>query len=181
MHLQKLEETLSVPEGTTVEVDGSMLVAKGEKGEISRKIGSRRVAIRKTDDTLVFTAENATRKEKRSLRTARAHAQNMMRGVSQGHVYKLKICSGHFPMNVALNNGVFEVKNFIGEKVPRTLKIDPSCEVTIQGEEIVVESADKEAAGRQAAAIELLTRRPGFDTRVFQDGIFITEKDGKEV
>ena len=30
----------------------------------------------------------------------------MIRGVSEGHVYKMKICSGHFPMNVSLSGNV---------------------------------------------------------------------------
>ena len=61
------------------------------------------------------------------------------------------------------------------------MKIRAGVKVTIAGTDITVESHNKEWAGSQASAIELLTRRPGFDTRVFQDGIYITEKDGKKV
>ena len=36
-------------------------------------------------------------------------------------------------------------------------------------------------AGQTAADIEQMTRRPSFYTRIFQDGIYITIKDGKEI
>jgi large subunit ribosomal protein L6 len=42
-----------------------------------------------------------------------------------------------------------------------------------------VEGIDKELTSQTAALIEKLTRRPGFDKRIFQDGIFMIEKDGK--
>ena len=105
----------------------------------------------------------------------------MAKGVLEGYKYTLKICSGHFPMNVSVGGGQLIVKNFFGEKVPRTLEFSKSAKVTIEGEIIHVESTDKEIAGQVAAAIEQLTRRPGFDTRVFQDGIYITNKDGKDI
>jgi len=53
--------------------------------------------------------------------------------------------------------------------------------VTVDGHFIIVESVNKENAGQTAASIEKLTRRAAFDKRVFQDGIFIIEKDGKPV
>ncbi len=105
----------------------------------------------------------------------------MLRGVTEGHTYKLKVCSGHFPMSVSVKEGVLEVKNFIGEKVPRRLMIKDGVTVTAEGDVIVVTGHDKERVGNQAAAIEQLMRRPGFDRRIFQDGIYLTEKDGKEV
>ena len=53
--------------------------------------------------------------------------------------------------------------------------------VKVEGQDVVVESNDKEAAGQVASRLERLTRRPGFDKRIFMDGIYITEKDGKPV
>ena len=111
----------------------------------------------------------------------KAHIKNMIKGVSEGFVYTLKICSSHFPMSVSVSGNKLEVKNYLGEKVPRVLNLVENVKVTINGEEVVVESSDKELAGQTAANIELLTRRSGFDRRVFQDGIYITEKAGKIV
>ena len=72
------------------------------------------------------------------------------------------------------------IKNFLGEKVPRSLKLKHGVTVNVDGSQIVVEGVDRELAGQVAADIEQATRRPGFDTRVFQDGIYIISKDGEE-
>jgi large subunit ribosomal protein L6 len=181
MHLEQLKETVEIPQGVTVHMDGTSVVIKGPKGEQKRAVASKNVVVSVEGNHVVLLAKNATKKEKCTLNTNAAHIKNMVRGAKEGHVYKLKICSGHFPMSVTLKGDVFEVKNFIGEAVPRKLKVTPGVKVTIAGTDITVESVNKELAGNQAAAIELLTRRPGFDTRVFQDGIYIVEKDGKKI
>lgn len=181
MHLAQMTETLALPSGVTVSVHGSNVHVKGPKGESTRNLATKKIHIKVEDGKVLVSGKNVTKNDKRFLQTAAAHLKNMVKGASAGHTYKLKICSGHFPMSVSLKGDVFEVKNFIGEAVPRQLKVRKDVKVTIAGTDITVESSNKEAAGSQAAAIELLTRRPGFDTRVFQDGIYIVEKDGKKV
>lgn len=51
----------------------------------------------------------------------------------------------------------------------------------IEKDVIKIESFNKEAAGQTAANIEKTTMVRAKDRRVFQDGIFITEKYGKEI
>ena len=84
-------------------------------------------------------------------------------------------------MNVSVNNDQLIIKNFIGEKYPRILQLKTGATVKIEGDKINVESVDKEIAGTVASDIEQLTRRPGFDTRIFEDGIYIISKSGKEL
>jgi large subunit ribosomal protein L6 len=84
-------------------------------------------------------------------------------------------------MNVNVINNNLVVKNFFGEKVPRVLQLKNGAEVKVEGDLIHVTSSNKEIAGQVSADIEQLTRRPGYDTRIFQDGIYIVNKDGKEL
>jgi large subunit ribosomal protein L6 len=84
-------------------------------------------------------------------------------------------------MKITYKNNVLEVKNYMGETVPRTLTIKPGVDVVVKEPEITVTSPNKELAGTTAAAIEQLTKRANFDRRVFQDGIYITSKDGVDV
>lgn len=181
MHLRQLTGNVDLPEGVTATANGLVLTVKGEKGELSRRVGTKSVHIKVDGSKVSLTAKDVTKRQKRLLNARISHIKNMIKGTTEGHTYKLKICSGHFPMNVSVKDGVFEVKNFIGEAVPRRLKLKEGCDVKVNGQDVVVESVDKELAGNQAADIELLTRRPGFDSRIFQDGIYITEKDGRPV
>lgn len=179
MNTEKLLAEANIPEGVTVSVERYTATVKGEKGELTRRFPSKKISMAVKEGKLVFTAEKATLNEKKLINTFRAHAANMIRGVQKGHTYKLKICSGHFPMNVSIKDNQFEVKNFIGESVPRRMPLKAGVDVKVDGDQITVTGIDKELVAQLAARIETLTRRPGFDSRIFQDGIYLTEKDGK--
>ncbi len=173
---------IKIPEGITVEVkDRYNIVVKKADKMLSRKMANKLVSFAIENHEVIFKAVGATRTEFKVIRTFEAHLRNMFRGVSEGHTYKLKICNSHFPINAAVNNGVFEVKNFLGEKFARLYKLKPGVSVKIQGSEITVHSNDKELAGLTAGALEQLTKVRNKDRRVFQDGIYITIKDNKAI
>lgn len=176
-----LHETINLPEGVNATIAGTRVTIKGAKGELARSFQVAGLSIKSENKQLTLDIPQATKRQKNLLYTTKAHLGNMIKGVQEGYTYKLKVCSGHFPMSVALKGDTFEVKNFIGEKVPRKVKIKQGASVKINGDEIEVAATDKELAGQVAADIEKMTRRPGFDKRIFQDGIYITEKAGKAV
>lgn len=178
---ETIEERIEIPEGIEVKVEHGLVSVKGAKGIVERKLLSPRVEIKVVDKEIVIKAEKATKREKALVGTFRAHIRNMLRGVSEGHIYKLKICSGHFPMSVSVSENELIVKNFCGEIIPRKLRLKEGVSVKVEGNEVIVESVDKELAGQTAALIERLTKRSGFDRRIFQDGIYIYVKDGKEL
>ncbi|MBI2666293.1 50S ribosomal protein L6 [Candidatus Woesearchaeota archaeon] len=113
--------------------------------------------------------------------TFAAHMKNSIKGTQEQYEYKLKICSGHFPMNISVSGREFVIKNFLGETVPRKITLLQGADVKINGTEIVVKSADKEIAGQTAASIEQLCRITNRDIRIFQDGCYITQKAGEPV
>jgi large subunit ribosomal protein L6 len=172
-----------VPAGVQATVHDSILTVKGAKGEVVRNFKDPRISISLKDNTILFTAtqKKVTRREEKQTFTFLAHVKNMLQGVQHPYVYKLKICSGHFPMNVSISGKQFAVKNFLGEKVPRTITIKENVKVEIQGDQITVTSCDIERAGQTAAHIEQLTRITNRDLRIFQDGLYITEKCGEPI
>lgn len=177
----EIRKDIALPEGVTAAVSGKKIDLKGPKGELSREFRFKGVEFSQEGDTVTVSTKDPSKREKRLVGTAAAHLKNMVKGVTDGHQYKLKICAGHFPMNVATSGNELSVKNFFGEKVPRVLKIREGATVTVEGDTITVESASKELAGLVSAEIEQLTKRGNFDGRIFQDGIYITNKDGKEL
>lgn len=174
-----LKEEFEVTEGVTVKHENNLLVVEGSKGKVERSAILPGITIKQNDAKVVIEALRGSKREKMLINTFKAHIKNMMRGVTEGHNYKLKICSGHFPMTVTVKGNELEVKNFIGEKVPRVINFKEGVSVKVDGDLITVEGIDKEAVGSAAAKIELMCKRSGFDKRIFQDGIYITEKDGK--
>jgi len=181
MRRELLEKEIDLVDGVTVEYAEGILKAKGAKGEVSKKLQFPGLEVSTKDGKLVLSIKNVGRREKMFFGTAVAHAKNVIQGASEGYIYKLKICSGHFPMNVKLAGNTFSVVNYIGEKVPRILKIKEGANVKIDGDFITVEANNKELAGQVAADIELLTRLTNKDRRIYQDGIYIIEKNGKEL
>ncbi|RME55504.1 50S ribosomal protein L6 [Candidatus Woesearchaeota archaeon] len=175
---QRLTKTLEIPEGVTVELNESLKV-KGPNGEVNKNLNHPTVEIVVEENKVIVKPKKLTKKEKSLINTYVAHIKNMFKGVTEGFTYKLKVCSGHFPMSVSVEGDKLVVKNFLGEKVPRTAKLLPNVKVEVNGDDVVVTGADKEAVGQTAANIEQSTRITNRCKTRFQDGIWITEKAGK--
>ena len=178
---QELKEELKIPAGTIITLENGIFVVKGKKGEVKRSLHNPKVISKVEGNTVIFHSPNATKREKKLIKSYLAHLKNMIKGANEGFVYKLKLCTSHFPMTVAVKGNVFEIKNFIGESVPRTLAIPVGVSIKSDGQVITVEGLDNETVSMTAALIEKTTKRPGFDKRIFQDGIFITDKDGESM
>jgi len=178
---KEIKAEIEIPEGITIEIDKDIVKVKGKGGEVVKKLFNPNVKINKEGNKIVLKALKPTKRERKLVNTFRAHLKNMLKGANENYSYKLKICSGHFPMNVSVKDKEFIVKNFFGEKIPRVLKIKEGVNVKVEGDMVVVESSDKELAGQVAADIEQLVRRTRYDIRIFQDGIWICERAGKEI
>ena len=178
---KEIKAEIEIPDGITVEVDGALIKVNGKAGEVVKDLFNPNVKIIKEDKKVVLRALKSTKRERKLVNSFKAHIKNMLQGANETYKYKLKICSGHFPMNVSVKGSEFIVKNFFGEKIPRVLEIKEGANVKVEGDVVVVESPNKELAGQVAADIEQLVRRTKYDTRIFQDGIWIFEKFGKEI
>ena len=167
---------LQIPEGVTIVVEGNAVTVKGDKGEASRRLADPLITIKQAEGNLVLQSKENTKKNKRVVNTFKAHMLNLFTGVTAGFTYKLKVCSGHFPMTVKQEGEKIVISNFLGEKVPRVARIMPNTQVKIEKETITVEATNIEDAGQTAANLERATKIKNRDRRVFQDGIYITQK-----
>ncbi len=181
MKEKKLFDEIEIPQGIEVSIDNNALKVKGLKGEVQKNFTPLKVELEKKDNKLSFSVHGVSRKSKDYLNSAVSHFDNLIKGAKEGFTYKLKVCSGHFPMNVAVDKNKVIIKNFLGEKVPRVANIIDNVSVKVNGDIILVESLDKEKAGQVSANIEIATKIPKKDRRVFQDGCFIIEKAGEPV
>jgi len=171
-------------EGTQVEAKGRNITVKGKRGELSRRFMEDFINLVSQDGRIRISARTKRfplRKQMAIMGTIAGHIKNMMNGVTNGYVYKLRIVYSHFPMKVSVKGSELTVDNFLGEKYPRKTEIIAGVKVEVKGNEVTVLGIDKEKVGQTAANIEQLTRIKKLDCRVFQDGIYLVEKDGKPV
>ena len=175
-----LKIEIEIPEKIEINIDNGMISAKGTKGGAKKNLLDPKIKISKKDNKILIESKKSSKKEKKIVNTFKAHIKNLIKGVQEGYIYKLKICNSHFPMNVSVQNDEFTVQNFLGEKIPRVLKLKKGTEIKIEGQEITVESPNLELAGQTAASIEKLCKITNRDRRIFQDGIYIYEKPSKK-
>jgi len=181
MKIKEFKEKVEVPEDVELAVAGSKVTVKGPNGEVTKEFKMPRFEFSSEGKNLVVSCKDYNIYDKRNFFTVKAHLKNLAKGVQEGYTYNLKICSSHFPMNVAITGNKLVVKNLLGEKVPRELKLKEGAKVELKGDLIEVTGLDLELVSQVAADIEKLTKITNKDRRIFQDGIYITHKAGKAV
>jgi large subunit ribosomal protein L6 len=174
-----IEEKIALPKGVSATLAGETLTVKGPGSQLSRRFYHPKVSIRVSDGVILRT-EYPRKADKALIGTWKAHITNMVRGVTKGYEYTMKIVYSHFPIKTSIKSSEGSrqilVENFLGERHPRRAQIMGDTEVKISGDQIIITGYDKERVGQTAANIEQATKIRRYDTRVFQDGIYIVSK-----
>lgn len=167
---------IDLPDDVDATVDGLELEVSGPNGTVRKRLWYPDVSLDVTDDAIVVETEADDRATNATLGTFESHIENMLFGVLEGWEYRMTSVYAHFPMQVSVQGDEIVVENFLGERSPRRTPIHGDTEIDIDEEQIVLRGPDKEAVGQTAADLEQLTRINDKDVRVFQDGVYITEK-----
>ena len=178
---REILQEIEIPKDIEISIEGDIVKAKGAEGENKREFNLREIDLEKKDNKILIGNKKATKNEKKRINTITAHIKNLIKGAQKKFEYQLKVASGHFPMTVEIQGKIVTIKNFFGEKNPRTCKIPEGAEVKLDGDILTVTSIDKEIAGQAAANLERSTKIRAKDRRIFQDGIYIINKAGKEI
>ncbi len=172
-----MEKIVRIPEQVSIQLEGHLIKVGGPKGTVEKMFAYPGMSITINDKQVTLSSKKDSRNEKRILGTYAAHLKSMLEGAKEGYLYKLKICSGHFPMKVTVEKNYVVINNFLGEKIARKAKILPDISVKVEQDTIFVEGTNKENAGQTAANIEQATRITNRDRRVFQDGCYIMRNE----
>ncbi|MEK6914152.1 MAG: 50S ribosomal protein L6 [Nanoarchaeota archaeon] len=175
-----LYQEIDIPEGIETIIEDKSFTFKHNDKKISRSF-IHLIDIKIKENKIVLSSKTKRKKEKKIFFTYIAHIKNMIKGLTEGFNYKLRVSNVHFPMNVVFNKDKreFVIKNFLGEKKDRIIKIIDNVDIKINGEDVIVSSYDIEKAGIVASSIEKGSKVKNFDRRIYQDGIFIIEKPGR--
>jgi|TARA_B100000315_G_scaffold201480_1_gene193977 large subunit ribosomal protein L6 len=172
---------IEIPAGVEIELVKNSVKVKSERRELEKKFNLNKLSIEKKDNKIIIGNKKSTKTEKRMTNTISSHIKNMIKGIQEEFEYDLKIASSHFPMTIELQEDKAIIKNFLGEKISREVKIPKGAEVKIDKDKITIKSIDREIAGQTAANFEQATKIRMKDRRIFQDGIFITSKAGRKM
>merc|ERR1711915_241442 len=175
-------QTIDIPAEVDVAIKSRSVVVKGPRGTLRRAFKHLAVDIKKQGKNKIIVEKwFGIRRELAAVRTVCSHIQNMFKGVMKGYRYKMRAVYAHFPINIAIteNNTVVDIRNFLGEKYTRSVKMLPGVTCvssTAQKDELILEGNDIELVSRSAALIQQCTTVKKKDIRKFLDGIYVSEK-----
>ncbi|QGA80968.1 50S ribosomal protein L6 [Candidatus Nanohalobium constans] len=167
--------TVEIPEDFTPSYDdGVFTLSNGS--EVSKKMEHALVDVEIDGQEVEFSTPSTKKDIKSILSTFKSHVENMIEGLQDEHVYKMKGVYAHFPMTIKQEGEQVAIENFMGERNPRTVDIMEGVTVEVDGEDLTLRGADKDAVSQTAARIEQICHKGDRDPRTFQDGVYITSK-----
>ena len=163
-----------------VEINARSVKVTGPRGSLTRDFKHINMDLRKVGkNSIRVDLWFANRKQLACVRTVCSHIDNMIVGVTRGFLYKMRFVYSHFPINVTLNGNDVEIRNFLGEKRVRKVKLlegvkyvrsaDVKDQIELSGNDIAMVSLT-------AAQIQGQTNVRKKDLRKFLDGIYVSEK-----
>ncbi|NPA23969.1 MAG: 50S ribosomal protein L6 [Crenarchaeota archaeon] len=164
MKVPYVREEVEIPPGVDVQVEsnGRLIVkVKGPLGELVKDFGSVPIMVRREDNKLVLETYFARKFERALVGTIASRIRNMIKGVTKGWRYKLKIVYSHFPIMVKVQGDKLIIENLLGRKDKIVLQIPKGIKVQVTKDDIIVEGIDRDLVSQFAANIEEATTLRG--------------------
>lgn len=169
-------QQIEVPENVEISFSDGVLVVKGPKGELRRKVKPV-VEVNIGDSILTFTPQDDS-KETRSLwGTYSSHAQNMIQGVTEGFSKKLSIEGVGYKAEQQDKNLIL----YVGFSHPVEVEIPEGIELEINKSSIEVKGIDKEMVGKFAADVRAIKKPEPYKGKgIRYEGEEVKMKEGKK-
>jgi large subunit ribosomal protein L6 len=175
--VQIVENIVEIPENVQLALEGRKITVQGPKGKIVKDFTHTKLKIAKEGNTLKLSIENPRRTEAALVGTISAHVKNMIKGVNQGWVYKMKIVFVHFPTAVKVVGKEVHIENFVGERKARIADILGDTKVTVKQDDVILEGIDIDEVSQTAANIQTRAKVHNKDLRKFLDGIYVYSRE----
>jgi large subunit ribosomal protein L6 len=175
--VQLVENTVEIPENVQLALDGRKVTIQGPKGKLVKDFTHTKLNMMKEGNSLKLSIENPRRTDAALVGTISAHIKNMIKGVTQGWVYKMKIVYVHFPTSVKVVGNEVHIENFVGERKARIADILGDTKVTIKQDDVILEGIDIDEVSQTAANIQTRAKVHNKDLRKFLDGIYVYSKE----
>mmetsp|Transcript_26601 Transcript_26601/g.47811 ORF Transcript_26601/g.47811 Transcript_26601/m.47811 type:complete len:191 (+) Transcript_26601:2570-3142(+) len=175
-------EKAKIPAGVKVVSSKRVVTVTGPRGTLTRSFKHLSVDIRVEGDFIQADSWFATRKMACCVKTVVSLIENMILGVTAGFRYKMRLVYAHFPINLIIdenNADQIEIKNFIGQRQVRRLKMLPGVSIsksTGTKDEFILEGNDVTLVSQSAALIQQSCQARHKDVRKFLDGVYVSER-----
>ena len=172
------ERIVEIPQGVSVEITNRRIRVAGPKGKLEEDLSHIPCALELDKDRVRVTSSWPRKTDVAMVGTAAARIRNMIKGVTKGFTFKMKVVHAHFPvtLKVVEKEKKLLIENFTGEKTPRVARIVGDSKVKASGDEVVIQGINLEQVSQTAANIEQSTKIKDKDQRVFLDGIYVFER-----
>ncbi|KAG8932597.1 hypothetical protein FRC01_013092 [Tulasnella sp. 417] len=177
-------EDIKIPSNVKVNIKGRVIEVEGPRGKLQRDLHHVNVDLKllktKKGDVVHIVVWHGNRKQVACLRTIKSSILNLIKGVTQGFLYKMRLVYAHFPINCIISDGKsVEIRNFLGEKIVRKVNMLEGVtisESTGQKDELTLQGNDINNVSQSAASIKNSCLVRNKDIRKFLDGIYVSEK-----
>lgn len=168
--------TVDFPQGVSASVEGRMLSVKGPLGTVRKNFHNIHVNVGVDQGKIHITSFSGKKTDVVSSNTVSSIVRNMVTGVTEGYLYRMKVVFAHFPVTVKVKGDTVVVENFMGERSARVTKIVGDCKVSVDGDDIIIKGVSLEDVGQTSANLEQATKVKRKDQRIFLDGVYVYEK-----
>ncbi len=178
-----VEAAIDIPEELKLNIKDKVVTVEGPKGTLIRNFENVDFEINKKGKKVNIKAYYINKKRKAATLAVVGYINNMIKGVSQGYVYKSKIIFSHFPITVEPDNKkkIVTIKNLYGGRKNIIVRImGQETKVSIDKDDVIIEGIDKEAVGQTTANMQEACRLRGKrkkDPETFMDGVWLWHKE----
>lgn len=167
---------VTIPSGVTVTFADGVLTVKGPKGELTRTVKEKDVAITIDGDTITV-APKETNDAPALWGTYAAHLRNMIHGVTEGFEKVLEIEGVGYRAEVQGNTLVLNV----GYSHSVNLEVPEGITAEVVKNEIKLAGYDKDALGQFAADVRAVRKPEPYKGKgIRYQGEYIIRKQGKK-
>ncbi len=173
-----VERLVEIPEGVSVDITNRKIRVTGPKGKLEEDLSHIRCTLELETSQVRITSPWPRKADIAMVGTAAARIRNMIKGVTKGFTFKMKVVHAHFPVTLKVieKEKKLLIENFTGEKTARVAHIIGDSKVKASGDEVVIQGINLEDVSQTAANIEQSTKIKDKDQRVFLDGIYVFER-----
>lgn len=171
------KQTIIIPSGTEVKLDGINLTVKGPKGSLVKSFPGD-ILIKIDGDNISLVPKNEEDKKAHALwGTYASLVSNMIKGVNEGYSKKLILEGVGFKSEVVEKELVLS----LGFSHPVKIEIPENITVTAEKNNIVISGMDKELVGHFAAFVRSRKKPEPYKGKGFRyEGEVIRRKQGKK-